>query len=93
MESSTNLSILYVTAATTICERSFSQARLIMINHLRKFMNTRSLSMLIFFKYKVKFWEILTIINDNNISELAQEGIDYDELADEDEEVYSYQCY
>ncbi len=88
--------IIFIYISYSVCgssnnyERSFNQARLIMINHLRKFMNTRSLRMLMFFKYKKKLKENLTIINDN-ITKLAQKGIEYDELDDADEDVvYSY---
>ena len=61
-------STLHVSSTSNICERLFSNAKLIM-SHLRSHMDPDSLAMLLFLKANKRFWVDKSVIDDIITSE------------------------
>jgi hypothetical protein len=82
VEASRYRSTLHVSATSNICERLFSNARLIM-NHLCASMDPASCDMLLFLKFNSRFWTNPMII-DAVIAE-NDSDLDYTPLSENDD--------
>ena len=74
-------SMLHVAATSNLCERLFSAARLIIINHLRCNMDPEACELLLFLKFNRRLWdnpriidEILADLRAANDPEAANDG-------------------
>jgi hypothetical protein len=85
VEASRYRSTLHVSATSNICERLFSNARLI-INHLRASMHPASCDMLLFLKFNSRFWTSNPMIIDAVIAE-NDSDLDYTPLSENEETV------
>ena len=85
VESNRYRSTLHFSATSNICERLFSNARLIM-NHLRACMDPDSCEMLLFLKYNYRFWsnpmiiDVILAENDPDLDDVASRESDEEAL-------------